>query len=175
MIQLDDGSILSNSRSLSTGSPQFRVQARSFDNGETFTQTRFTTIPEPFGGCQGSTAGGKGGKVFVTSPNPKKGKSLVQDFTDALQCKVNLNGRESLSLWVSKDDGNSYSFNQIIDPGLSAQTSLQYVGGKLYLLYEQVDPLPKTVKGRVINALIENLRVLLPSRFVYRELPLTEQ
>lgn len=84
MIQLDDGSILSNSRSLSTGSPQFRLQSRSFDNGETFTQSRFTTIPEPFGGCQGSTAGGKGGKVFVTSPNPKKGKSLVQSFTDAM-------------------------------------------------------------------------------------------
>ena len=145
MIQLDDGSVLSNSRSLSTGSPQFRLQSRSFDNGETFTQSRFTSIPEPFGGCQGSTAGGKGGKVFVTSPNPKKGKSLVQDFTDVLHCMVNLNGRERLSLWVSKDDGNSYSFNQIIDLGLSAQTSLQYFGGKLYLLYEQVDPLPKTV------------------------------
>ena len=175
MIQLDDGSILSNSRSLSTGSPQFRVQSRSFDNGETFTQSKFTTIPEPFAGCQGSTAGGKGGKVFVTSPNPNKGKSFVQDFTDAMQCKVNLNGRERLSLWVSKDDGNSYSLNQIIDHGLSAQTSLQYVGGKLYLLYEQVDPLSKTVEGKLINTLIENLRILLPSRFVYRELPLAEQ
>ena len=99
----------------------------------------------------------------------------MQDFTDAMQCKVNLNGRERLSLWVSKDNGNSYSLNQIIDHGLSAQTSLQYVGGKLYLLYEQVDPLSKTVEGKLINTLIENLRVLLPSRFVYRELPLAEQ
>jgi len=37
--------------------------------------------------------------------------------------------------------------NQIIDPGLSAQTSLQYIKGKLYLLYEQADPLPKNPAG----------------------------
>ncbi len=33
MVQLDDGTVLSNSRSLSTGSPQFRLQATSFTDG----------------------------------------------------------------------------------------------------------------------------------------------
>lgn len=33
MVQLDDGTVLSNSRSLSTGSPQFRVQSLSFTEG----------------------------------------------------------------------------------------------------------------------------------------------
>jgi hypothetical protein len=33
LIELDDGTIISNSRSLSTGSPQYRVQSMSFTNG----------------------------------------------------------------------------------------------------------------------------------------------
>jgi hypothetical protein len=45
LVQLDDGTVLSNSRSLSTGSPQFRLQAVSFTEGETFTRSEFTTIP----------------------------------------------------------------------------------------------------------------------------------
>jgi hypothetical protein len=66
---------------------------------------------------------------------------------DGMGCKVNLNGRERLSLWVSRDNGKTYRLNQIIDEGLSAQTSLQLFKGKLLLLYEQADPLPKTAKG----------------------------
>ena len=83
----------------------------------------------------------------MTSPNPNKGGSILQYLTDALGCKVNLNGRERLSLWTSRDNGKTYQFNQIIDEGLSAQTSLQYVNGKLHLLYEQADPIPKTPGG----------------------------
>lgn len=130
--------------------------------------TQFTTIPEPFAGCQGSTAGGNAGKVFVTSPNPSRGSSTLQYLTDALGCRLNLNGRERLSLWTSRDNGKTYALNQIIDEGLSAQTSLQYVKGKLYLLYEQADPLPKTLTGTLENQLIQNLRVLVPNRFIYR-------
>jgi hypothetical protein len=64
-----------------------------------------------------------------------------------LGCKINLNGREKLSLWVSRDNGKTYRINQIIDEGLSAQTSLHLSKGKLLLLYEQADPLPKTATG----------------------------
>ena len=87
--------------------------------------------------------------MFVTSPNPNRGKSVLQYLTDALGCKINLNGRERLSLWTSRDSGKSYRLDQIIDPGLSAQTSLQYVKGKLSLLYEQADPLPKSVGSNI--------------------------
>lgn len=45
-------------------------------------------------------------------------------MTDALGCNLNLNGRERLSLWISHDNGKSYKLNQVIDEGLSAQTSL---------------------------------------------------
>lgn len=93
MVELDDGTVLVNSRSLSTGSPQFRVQAISFTEGETFSVSEFTEIPQPFAGCQGSTVGGPGGKIYVTSPNPGRGKSILQYTMDALGCKINLNGR----------------------------------------------------------------------------------
>ncbi len=85
----------------------------------------FTNIPQPFSGCQGSTVGSIHGKIYVASPYPHGGKSFVQYLTDALGCRINLNGRERLSLWTSLDNGKSYSINQIIDEGLSAQTSLQ--------------------------------------------------
>jgi hypothetical protein len=78
----------------------------------------------------------------------------LQYLFDALGCGVNLNGRERLSLWTSRDNGKSYKLNQIIDHGLSAQTSLQYVNGKLHLLYEQVDAIPRTVEGTLADELI---------------------
>jgi hypothetical protein len=99
----------------------------------------------------------------------------VQYLVDTLGCKINLNGRERLSLWASRDNGKSFQLDQTIDAGLSAQTSLQYVKGKLYLLYEQADSIPKTVEGVITTELIQNLRVLLPSRFVYRELLFSNQ
>ena len=49
-------------------------------------------------GCQGSTVGGTHGKIYITNPNPHRGKSFIQYLTDALDCKINLNGRERLSL-----------------------------------------------------------------------------
>lgn len=168
LVELDDGTVLSNSRSLSTGSPQYRVQSLSFTEGGSFSKSNFVNIPQPFGGCQGSTAGGNHGKIYVVSPYPQRGKSVVQYITDALGCGVNLNGRERLSLWVSVDNGKTYNLNRIIDPGLSAQSSLQLERGRLLLLYEQADPLPNSLSNTVQNKLIRNLRVLLPSRFVYR-------
>jgi hypothetical protein len=45
MVQLDDGTVISNARALSMGTPQFRVQAKSFTDGETFTASEFTEIP----------------------------------------------------------------------------------------------------------------------------------
>ena len=131
--------------------------------------SNFTSIPQPFAGCQGSTVGGTRGKIYVTSPNPQRGKSFVQYLTDILGCGVNLNGRERLSLWISNDNGKTYRLNQILDYGLSAQTSLHLENGRLLLLYEQADPLPKSLNNVFQQQLIKNLRVLLPSRFVYRE------
>ena len=55
LVELRNGSLLLNSRSLATGSPQQRLQALSHDGGMTFTPSRFVPeLPEPFNGCQGS-------------------------------------------------------------------------------------------------------------------------
>ena len=45
-----------------------------------------------------------------------------------------------MSLWISRDNGKSYKLNQIIDEGLSAQTSLLFIEDRLFVLYEQADP-----------------------------------
>ena len=174
LIELEDGIILSNSRSLSTGSPQFRLMARSLDGGKTFERTNFIEIPQPLNGCQGSFLRENNGKIFVTSPNPSKQSSVIQDFIDSLGCRTNLNGRDRVSLWLSEDNGTSYQLKQVIDSGLSAQTSLQLNKGKLVLLYEQTDPSPMDMLEIIEKEFLGNLKVLLPSRFVYRELNIDE-
>ena len=93
LVELDDGTVLCNSRGMSIGSPQFRLQALSVTSGDTFLASSFTKIPQPFAGCQGSTVGGHLGKIFVASPNPRRGKSLLQHYADTIGCNVNLNGR----------------------------------------------------------------------------------
>jgi len=65
LVELHNGSILANSRSLSTGTPQYRVQARSDDGGETFTASQFVyDLPEPFDGCQGSIVSARNGSLL---------------------------------------------------------------------------------------------------------------
>lgn len=71
MVELGDGTVLANSRSLATGSPQFRVQARSIDGGESFDAPTLTELPQPFNGCQGSVVAGGGVVVYVASPDPE--------------------------------------------------------------------------------------------------------
>jgi hypothetical protein len=65
--------------------------------------------------------------------------------------------------------------NQIIDPGLSAQTSLLYEEDKMKLLYEQADYPERTADERIEDVLIQNLRVLVPTRFVFRELSIAKK
>merc|ERR1719188_683926 len=79
LVLLGNGSVLGNARSLATGSPQWRVQARSDDGGESFTASEFTNIPQPYGGCQGSTiAGGGPDTVYVAGPDPGPASSVLQ-------------------------------------------------------------------------------------------------
>jgi hypothetical protein len=78
LVELRNGSVLLNSRSLSTGSPQQRVQCRSDDGGETFTPTRIVPeLPEPFNGCQGSVTAGSNGTIFLSHPNPQKNEGIA--------------------------------------------------------------------------------------------------
>lgn len=176
LVELADGSVLANSRSLSTGSPQYRVQALSRDGGETFEpSTLVPEIPEPFNGCQGSTVGpgGPSDTVYMANPDPAPAASAVNTFTKALGCDVNVTGRTRVSVWRSADGGQTYPDKQLVDGGLSAQTSLQFLNGKLMMMYEQADYEANATSGDVLlNLLIQNLKVLLPSRMIVREIPL---
>ena len=138
-----------NSRSLATGSPQYRVQARSDDGGETFTPSRLIPeLPEPFNGCQGSIVstydvqdatqtgtgtrtgtGGVGGNergaLFLSHPNPATNGGLAPSVLKLLGADVNLTGRDHMTLWRSDDEGDSYQVEALVDPGAAGYSSLQ--------------------------------------------------
>jgi len=170
LVEFPNRDILANSRSLSTGSPQYRLQARSTDRGESFSESEFVDIPEPFNGCQGSTILGSDGAVYVSSPDPTPATSWAQAVADMLGCKGSLTGRDRVTIWRSTDEGRTYPVKKLVDPGLSAQTSMQQHNGQILLLYEQADPDPLfTIADKLLHKAIENLHIELPNRFVYRE------
>uniref|UniRef100_A0A7S2PGP3 Sialidase domain-containing protein n=1 Tax=Zooxanthella nutricula TaxID=1333877 RepID=A0A7S2PGP3_9DINO len=170
MVELHDGSVLTNSRSLSTGTPQFRLQARSFDQGESFSPTKFTPeIQSPFNGAYGSTLSDGDRTVYHASPDPLPAQSYLQIALDALNCNINGTGRTRLSVWKSTTAGYTYSDKVLLDAGASAQNSFQWMGKTPVLLYEQSDPDPMfTVEAIVARKAVEDLTVQLPHRFVFR-------
>eukprot|EP00930_Biecheleria_cincta_P087173 TRINITY_DN76423_c0_g1_i1.p1 TRINITY_DN76423_c0_g1~~TRINITY_DN76423_c0_g1_i1.p1 ORF type:complete len:628 (-),score=79.70 TRINITY_DN76423_c0_g1_i1:358-2241(-) len=173
LVELANGSVLMNARSLSTGSPQWRVQSRSDDEGESFKPTHFTHIPQPFNGCQGSTLGpgGPSDVVYVAGPNPDA-NSILQALLSSHCPQLKLTGRRNLTIWKSVDGGTTYPHLHTLDPGLAAQTSLQFYRGSLVVLHEQSDEADDSTLGTMTaKAFLGDLSVLLPSRFVYREVP----
>lgn len=83
---------------------------------------------------------------------------------------MQLTGRTRVTVWRSTDGGRSYPDKRLVDGGLSAQTSLQMVSGRLVMLYEQADPAPMfTFEDIIGDKAVQDLRVLIPNRFVFRE------
>jgi len=172
-VQLSNGSVLTNMRSLSTGTPQWRLQARSDDEGETWTPSVLVhDQQQPFNGCQGSALRADGtDTIYVASPDPLPSTSALQKLARDIGCNVNLTGRTRLTLYKSTDGGTTYPHKYLLDSGLSAQTSLQVSGGKTVLLYEQADDPPDVPREEFDDDLIQNLNVLIPARFMFREIP----
>lgn len=174
MVQLSDKRILLNSRSLATGTTQKRLQSISEDNGESWSASQFVDIPAPFNGCQGSTINSPddADTVYVTSPDPPTPNTVLQRVGSIIRCKIQFTGRRKVTLFKSEDGGKSYPKKVIVDEGLSAQTSLQHYKKSLVLLYEQADPLPPySVIDKIVEKLAGDVRILLPTRFVFRETP----
>ena len=171
LAQLANGSILVNSRSLSTGSRQRRVQARSDDGGETFTRTTYVEeLPEPFNGCQGSLVAGNG-TLFFSHPLPAPSSGLVPEALRKLSADVNLTGRDHMTVWSSVDGGATFDVAAAVDEGAAGYSSLQAGGeGELWILYEQSDPAAETPAERTVEALLGELAVLNPDRLVLRQL-----
>lgn len=119
LVELGNGSVLANSRSLSTGSRQARLALRSDDAGETWTPSTFVdNLPEPFNGCEGSivSAGGAGNSseprtLYFSHPLPATNQAAIPKAVRALGGEANLTGRDHLTLWTSGNDlcGNKFS------------------------------------------------------------------
>lgn len=140
LVELKNGSLLLNSRSLATGSPQQRVQSVSNDGGASFTRSRLVPeLPEPFNGCQGSMvrgtagdnhsshigAGGAGGALYLSHPNPETNTGIAPAVLRLLGANVNLTGRDHMTVWTSTDEGATWLVQQLVDPGAAGYSSLQ--------------------------------------------------
>ena len=135
IVELTNGSLLLNSRSLATGSPQQRVQSLSHDGGATFTPSRLVPeLPEPFNGCQGSItrAGGGGGgnstgagALYLSHPNPAANHGVAPAVLRLLGANVNLTGRDHMTVWRSTDEGDTWHIHHLVDSGAAGYSSLQ--------------------------------------------------
>jgi len=113
--------------------------------------------------------------VYVGNPDPPHAQSLLQHMVDKLECPLSLTGRNKLTIWKSTDGGKTYPEKTLLDEGLSAQTSIQVSEkGKVFVMYEQADPAPFSIKGHIVKKVLENMVILLPTRMVVREIPQTE-
>jgi len=169
--ELPDGTVVVNSRSFSTGSRQQRVQAISRDGGTTFTRTRFVDeLPEPFNGCQGSLLALANGTLLFSHPDPHSNAGIVPEVLKTLGASVNLTGRDHLTVWSSTDGGNSFVPRELVDAGAAGYSSLQRddptSSTAAWLLYEQSDREPSSLKNLAAEAFIGALTVLDPDRIV---------
>jgi sialidase-1 len=152
MVELRNGSLLANARSLANpGGRAQRIQALSADGGASFGATRFVPeLPQPVDGCEGSMVAAPGGRLFFSGPDSK----LLRD---------------RFAVWESDDEGATWGTIQgTVDPGAAGYSSLQHLGAVpvrgrgaeeaggrtvLALLYEQSDA---------------DQIVMNPDRFVFR-------
>ena len=174
LVELKNGSVLANSRSFSTGTPQFRVQSISNDGGETFSPSVFVDdLPEPFDGCEGSIAASNDGSMlWFAHTNSAPNSGIAPWIVDMLGGKVNLTGRDHMTLWRSKDQGATYDRMQLLDDGASGYVSIQVFDNKLYAFYEQSDDAANSLSHMGIEALIGSLTVLDPDRLILRVIPI---
>ena len=179
LVQLKNGSILANTRTLSCGSTQTRAQARSDDGGRSFTPTAFDySVPEPFSGCEASIASSVDGEtLWLTHPLSKAPDGLLPEIeTRLLRGKVNLTGRDHMTLFRSDDQGATYRPMKLLDAGASGYSSVvadPTTPGVLWVLYEQSDVAAQTPSELGTEALIGSLTVLDPDRLVLRKVSLS--
>jgi len=127
VVELMDGTLLDNARSLATFSTQKRIQSKSFDGGETWAQTSYTDLPQPLNGCEGSIVStGVGTPPLLLFSGP--------DSTFL---------RTSMRLWASADEGGTWQpLKSINDDAagysvLQAQCSVNLCS--VFLMYEIAD------------------------------------
>lgn len=120
-VQLSNGTLLLNSRGVGTR----RLQTLSFDEGETWGNTRVVDdLPEPFDGCEGSILRHASQDTLYFS-NPTNTSFL----------------RFNMTIHVSTDHGSSWQEYLVIDQGRVGYSSLQLMlnDREIAMLYEHAN------------------------------------
>eukprot|EP01095_Lingulamoeba_sp_RSL-Kostka_P016763 TRINITY_DN832_c0_g1_i1.p1 TRINITY_DN832_c0_g1~~TRINITY_DN832_c0_g1_i1.p1 ORF type:complete len:364 (-),score=86.06 TRINITY_DN832_c0_g1_i1:112-1203(-) len=118
IVSLQNGTLLMNTR----GHLAFRVQALSTDDGLTWKKPyEASDIVEPIGGCEGSLIKHpENNWLFFSGPNNPRPE------------------RFNVSVFISKDEGNSYDLYSVINPGRSAYSALTILpDNSVGLLFER--------------------------------------
>eukprot|EP00047_Mylnosiga_fluctuans_P012299 m.25265 g.25265 ORF g.25265 m.25265 type:complete len:408 (+) comp4140_c0_seq1:2557-3780(+) len=108
-----------------------RLVAVSNNEGQTFSPMRAMSLPEPLGGCEGSTIALPDGTLMYSGP-ASHGTAL----------------RYNMSVFTSSDDGDSWKLFSVVDQDPSAYSSLAVLPGPSHtvgLLYENAPPPPRVV------------------------------
>ena len=117
-IEFSNSTVFINARGILT----YRIQAISNDNGETIENDRvMPTLVEPLGGCEGSTIlHPLNNWVFYSGPNNR------------------LPQRYNMSVFISKDETETWDLYSVIDQGRSAYSSMAILpNNDVVMLYER--------------------------------------
>ncbi|GMI06457.1 hypothetical protein TrLO_g11798 [Triparma laevis f. longispina] len=118
--QLPDDRVIVNSRVLNDK----RVLSISEDEGLTFKENRIAdTLRQTFQGCEGSM-------IYHSTQN----LLLYSGVQGRLPLRIY---RENMTIFESKDEGETWSLNSIVDLGSSAYSAMLQVGEDVGILYER--------------------------------------
>merc|ERR1712087_225315 len=121
---MGNGSVLINSRT-GKNDTSLRLGSISNDGGATFVETQYVEgLRDTEGGCEGSMV---------------KAKSDGRLYYSGLTPSATTSNRANLTLHVSADEGNSWQYFAMVEPGSAAYSSLVDVApkGKIADLYER--------------------------------------
>jgi sialidase-1 len=155
-VELLNGSILINGRSFATFTKPRRLQTMSHDGGETFGNVTFVHhLKQPFNGCQGSIVGplveinDTVGSLYFTGPD-----SILK--------------RDHLTLFVSKDSGQTWNKLLLVDSGASGYSSLQIISRNSSTIGNRFDHINHSTLGLLYEQSDVDALIMAPDRFVYR-------
>mmetsp|Transcript_19068 Transcript_19068/g.44558 ORF Transcript_19068/g.44558 Transcript_19068/m.44558 type:complete len:535 (-) Transcript_19068:59-1663(-) len=152
-VELKNGSVLLNARSLSVLVRQNRIQCISTDGGLSTGPTRYVSeLQEPLEGCEGSLIRGPGAEVGeASSPSPPL-------FFTAPAARI---FRTSLTMYRSLDEGATWQHFSELDAGAAGYSAMQALptatgDHRVAIVYEQADS---------VHLVME------PDRIVFRTIP----
>ncbi len=148
VVELSDGSILCNSRTIYGN----RIQARSVDGGVTWANFEKTELPNPLVGCEGS---------IMQESNETLLYSGVGGPNDSV-------ARTLMTVWESDDDGKSWKKLIVLEDqgGVSYSSLHRLLDGRMGILYElSAESETVFIPGDVVFEIVPTGRVPVPPTF----------